>query len=161
MNNHVYELPSGTYLVVDPCYALTDEIYDSLLESVDKKLVEIEGHKAVIYPTFCGDGEFKTFFNEHHHGVLKLDLINTHVDSGLVGIIPECIVSDLINDFDERVYNIIHFTQPFKTYYDDDTGTLVFGNIHVETGFTEQEPLKIDDPYELHRSKTLDDFFKF
>lgn len=116
MNNIV--LPKGKYLVVDPCYVLKDEIYEALLETESTGTIKVMysgnlpivsmqiEHQSSEYPVYKYDDKIK----------ICKPLINLCSDSGLLAIIPFELGHE-IDEYDERVYNVIESDENITVAY--------------------------------------------
>lgn len=73
-------VPAGEYWLGDPCYAVPDELWDSLLESSDffNLPVGLAGkHKVLAFGTAYGDGMYRDQLGNMYP-----------VDAGLIGLVP-------------------------------------------------------------------------
>ena len=134
------ELDPGRYYVGDPCYALSDEQYDELLEfGYDRALswqIGGTGPRAVRFVTQYGDGTYGDQAGRVYG-----------VDSGNLACIPaeacerRLQASDYWDVRGDELYSghgvlcghFVEFDAPIKCWRTDD-GTLVFGPLVIETG---------------------------
>jgi hypothetical protein len=119
-----YTLPAGTYVVGDLCYNLSDTQYEQFLDSSaslkkegEVSLADGTMVKACAFYTASGDGRYK-----------GLDRFEYAVDSGSIGIVPLAALEG--RDMDEST-KVVKFKHAFEVY--DSAGTLVFGNIEINT----------------------------
>lgn len=71
-------LPPNKYYIGDPCYVLSDDVYDNVFGPLyNKGIYEHNGHKFAIGATACGDGIFKDNKKRRYC-----------VDAGVLSIIP-------------------------------------------------------------------------
>lgn len=132
------KLPKGWYMITDPCYVLSREIYlKDLLHTTEdvkdwenmKPIVgygEIKGYKLFNHSTYMGDGEY-----------WDLEDINYFVDSGQLSCIPiEIIEDEILGSEFKKMTNVGGrrlelFYKDFECSYDD--GTFQFGDITIDT----------------------------
>lgn len=139
------KLPAGTYYVGDLCYVVPD---DDWLDFCDRMFPD--GHAVggvkempdgINYADFCtkyGDGVYGDGF-----------LGEYYVDSGSIGCIPVCALPANFNrETAMRLGQIIDFKTAFEVGYDDETGTISFGEVHIVTGGTLGDDDEEDYDYE-------------
>jgi len=110
---------AGKYWIGDPCYAVKDENWVSLLKRtnyLDDGEFEYNNQRCFASGTSYGDGEYQD------------NLGNSYgVDAGLIGIMPlEACDGDYLDGG-----NIIDFNEDFEIDYDN--GIFEFGNIIINT----------------------------
>lgn len=129
-----YNLPSGEYILGDPCYLFPEEVWENLLASkysVDEGIFATVGDFPVIaFNAAYGDGMYYD----------QTQLVKIPVDSGLIGVFPFSLV-DLLSfhyqeerleaDEWENNYFWIDSMREFEVY--DDGGVLHFGEIVIDT----------------------------
>ncbi len=85
-------LPAGKYYIGDPCYVISREDWDSILEATNffegDGLFTFRGHKLAVYSTAWGDGLYPGYCH------VDSSLHSFGVDSGLLGAVPEELVSE-------------------------------------------------------------------
>ena len=126
------KLPAGTYYVGDLCYVVNDDDWSDFCErSFPDSYTEVVG----IFETFEGINyaNFGTKYGDG--GYADYNGRKYSVDSGSIGCIPVCALSD---EFDSeasaKLGNIIDFPEAFEVGYDEETGTIIFGNVEIMTG---------------------------
>jgi len=92
--------PSGEYYIGDPCYVLSDEMWDYWCYNLHMKKGEvwINGEKVAIYSTHCGDGEF-----------IGNNGFTYHVDSGCFGMVPSSLFDQTMRQRAEKLGTFHHF----------------------------------------------------
>ena len=127
-------VPKGTYVIGDPCYAVPDKNWDSLLQSCnffnypigyvnDGKLL----HPVMAFGTKWGDGSY--------HGT---DGNVYPVDAGLIGLVPVEIVEELADHDGDYDGVIVKFDKD-TLCVDDGSGKLKFGHITIDTDPSDEE----------------------
>lgn len=136
------KLPAGTYYVGDLCYVVNDDDWSDFCErSFPDSYTEVVG----IFETFEGINyaNFGTKYGDG--GYADYNGRKYSVDSGSIGCIPVCALSD---EFDSeasaKLGNIIDFPGAFEVGYDEETGTIIFGNVEIMTGDVDEDE---DDEY--------------
>ena len=130
--NKTTTLPPGRYYVGDLCYVVPD---DQWMDFVDRCFPDgnnmvngvFETYEGINYANFStkyGDGVFGDYFGPTYS-----------VDSGSIGCIPVCALPAAL-DIDEakRLGDIVDFPTAFEVGYDDETGTISFGDVRIVTG---------------------------
>jgi hypothetical protein len=114
------QVPTGRYVLGDPCYSVADEHWDSLLESCDyfnEPVGTVNGVKVLAFSTKWGDGCYQDQFGNEYG-----------VDAGLIGLVPISLATKkddpdgLIVDF---IGSVICST--------DGNGKLTFGKYVIDT----------------------------
>jgi hypothetical protein len=137
MNKMTNKLPAGTYYVGDLCYVVPDDDWRKFCDRMFPDGYPVGGVKemadGIKYADFCtkyGDG----VFGDYYAGGAYM------VDSGSIGCIPMCALHpDLSHDEVRDFGNIVSFDEAFEVGYDDVTGTITFGDIHIVTGEDDEE----------------------
>lgn len=133
-------LAAGTYLIGDPCYAfdLHDDWLDWLTDvwqGVDRDRLtildgRINGMRIAASRTAYGDGEYYDQ-DGHSYGV----------DAGLLGAVPVELLAaiypkyaGMTNDQIEAEIGmrVVEFPHPFHISYDEGTGKVSIGHIHIK-----------------------------
>ena len=139
---YIGTLPKGLYVLSDPCYVLSNEAYDVILEKAEKvrgtyphlPMLEYEGAKFFVHHTEYGDGTYPGNFDT-----------SFGVDSGMLGCIPlsmcasEAMVRGAFSG--SANYNLVFFRDDFDCGYDD--GTIVMGEQMIFTSEDNRETLKL------------------
>lgn len=116
-------LPPGEYYVTDPCFVLSDVVYDEALTACYyTTYYEKDGRGMVVLPTGHGDG----VFNDHQGREYG-------VEAGCIGVIPKGMGDPEILD-ETVVYgwsHLVTFEKPFECFSDE--GMLHFGHIVIDT----------------------------
>lgn len=128
-------LPAGTYVVGDPCYAISDESWIPWLEAagmyeyhargVDLDLfvapIITDGPEVAAVSTVYGDG---VYYDQRGRAY--------GVDAGLIGAVPlEAAVKDTWAMTDAH---LVEFTEPFAVYRDSE-GVIHIGALLIPTGY--------------------------
>lgn len=126
----MYKIPAGTYYLGDPCYAVPDSEWGSLLDSTDcfgnPEGFLSDGTRVVAFGTYYGDGEYYDQFGRDYG-----------VDAGLIGLIPW-------NDAFAGVGgHKVEFDR--DVFADEDHGILTFGNIVIDTVGSDDEEEEQDE----------------
>ncbi len=132
-------MPAGKYYVGDLCYVMHPqwdefcELTISQHEVSDGEFTLANGTKFSFRGTAYGDGCYEDQFGGSYP-----------VDAGLIG----CILVDDINDpeADLEAGQIIEFTSPFETSYED--GVIYIGHLRINTGDEEYDEYEEDEIYE-------------
>lgn len=127
-------VPQGSYVIGDPCYAVPDGDWQSLLLSCNYFESPIG---------YVGDGLQKTpvcaFITKWGDGFYQGSDGNRYsVDAGLIGLVPVAIVKDLSNHI------VVKFERDTLCIADGN-GTLRFGHIKIETDPMEDEEMEFTD----------------
>ena len=134
--NKTTTLPAGTYYVGDLCYVAHDDDWMDFCDRMFPDDQPVGGVKEMPdgtnYADFCtkyGDGVYYDGF-----------LGEYYVDSGSIGCIPVCALREGFNLEDAmRLGQIVNFKKAFEVGYDDETGTITFGEISIVTGDIDDE----------------------
>ena len=122
MNTDARTLPAGTYFLGDPCYAVPDERWETLLEQVDYftdpgTIGTVDGHPVVAFA--IGNDHAFTDATGHEYAT----------DAGLIGLTPMALANpDTDGDRGRWLAEsgrIVTLTSEFTAHRDGDT--LVFG----------------------------------
>lgn len=122
-------LPKDTYIVVDPCYVLSDEIMDKICDAAEQyayeQIIDIDGYKIAIASTTYGDGMWSSNLG-----------INFAVDSGLIACIPIglCTESELTDEFVQKHSLLLEATE---VQFDYCGGTYAINHLEI---YTNDEP---------------------
>jgi hypothetical protein len=130
-NNFTLTVPAGTYWLGDPCYSVPSDLWIPLLESCDffnLPVGTVNGHKVYASPTAYGDGEY-----------VGSDGYSYPVDAGLIGLVPEALVTEEPSGFSRKI-TVDH---DFIFGYED--GTIMIDTIKIPTDLDEEEE---DEVYE-------------
>ncbi len=147
-------VPPGRYILGDPCYSISGDHWDELLETCDY-FEQPVGHVSVSVPA-------KNFVYERFHvlgfqtaygdGTYKGSDGNSYsVDAGLIGLVP-VELAEALGALDETSPNyvsgkvIVEFHVP--TTCSNEGGYMKFGNIVIDTeGYDEDDYEGEDDDY--------------
>ena len=127
----------GTYVWGDPCYALTYEDWDALLDSCghfESAVGELKGQKVYALPTKFGDGMYSDSLGRE-----------IPVDSGLIGLVPTSLASRK-----PKYTHIVKIDEPTVFSVDDD-GVIMLGDIlfvHTGEDVADSYEYEDDDEYE-------------
>lgn len=127
------DLPAGQYIVSDPCYVLSEQSYNALLDIDDGRwngTYEINGIKIAVHGTEHGDGRYegnRAFYS---------------VDSGHIAIVPlssailkEFTVTDDHVEIDGQTHRIFDVNHRFGSEYIEEGGIIEFGSFErIVTG---------------------------
>jgi hypothetical protein len=121
-------VPKGSYVIGDPCYAVPNKEWDSLLQSCNYFESPIgyvknglQKFPVLAFGTKWGDGCYRgTDGNEYP------------VDAGLIGLVPVELLEDLLD------HKVVNFSKDTPCV-DDGSGKLKFGHITIDTD-PEDEP---------------------
>ncbi len=117
-----HSLPEGIYYVGDPCYSLSDELWDEYLHIADfyldgKTVMLSDGRLVASVSTCWGDGVY-----------VGSDERTYPVDAGVLGAVQAI-------DGDDRPPEVLAqtkvFAKPFDVTYQE--GTVVIGDISIDT----------------------------
>ena len=115
-------------IITDPCYVLTDEQYQTVLDRYeDGDEVDLGDFTCIVYNTFNGDGHFPDQNGNHYW-----------VDSGQLCIVPLDKVSVPIQEGLGHVFDTTDWTNGWYETSEKD-GFLTFGDITIQTGPEEEE----------------------
>jgi hypothetical protein len=121
-------VPSGTYVIGDPCYAVPDKDWDSLLQScnyfespIGYVKDGVQKFPVLAFSTKWGDGSYRGS-DGNVYGV----------DAGLIGLVPVEIVEDLSE------HEVVNFSKDSLCVYDG-SGKLKFGHITIDTDPSDEE----------------------
>lgn len=141
-----FKVEPGIYWISDPCYILSEERYEKLIESEKQDGAYIYKENNLIsiaLSTEHGDGEYNVLNSLYNSKVKLLSDINPLcVDSGLISITSFDLVSN-IDDYDEPVGIKVKVLETIDVY--TNFGILNFGSIIVDTTNTEEDVDEIDD----------------
>ena len=126
-------LPKATYIVIDPCYVMTEDNYDLLLNEYtgnngpEATEVMVNGHKMALSGTAWGDGTYDSNSST-----------SFSVDAGIIGAVPLalCCPEKLKEEFVKENSVIMTDTQ---VTFDFDNGTFKINNLEIYTGYDEEE----------------------
>jgi hypothetical protein len=128
------EVPAGHYILGDPCYAVPDSDWDSLLQScnyfenpIGYVKDGIQEFPVLAFSTRWGDGCYKGTDG------------NTYpVDAGLIGLVPVEILGKDVHNLRGDLSKIVTFDKTIKCSRDSD-GKLRFGHITIDTDPADEE----------------------
>ena len=128
------EVPAGHYILGDPCYAVPDSDWDSLLQScnyfenpIGYIKDGIQEFPVLAFSTRWGDGCYKGTDG------------NTYpVDAGLIGLVPVEILGKDVHNLRGDLSKIVTFDKTIKCSRDSD-GKLRFGHITIDTDPADEE----------------------
>ncbi len=125
-------MKAGKYYIGDLCYLLTDEYYKEIVCSFEHVSEEkiVKGVGFWWHFTAYGDGCYQDQFEKDYD-----------VDAGLIGCVNlDTIPEDALRKDDcwKRGGNIHTFEEDFSCKYEREYGTIVIGNILIETDPEEQ-----------------------
>ena len=128
------EVPAGHYILGDPCYAVPDKDWDSLLQScnyfenpIGYVKDGIQEFPVLAFSTRWGDGCYKGTDG------------NTYpVDAGLIGLVPVEILGKDVHNLRGDLSKIVTFDKTIKCSRDSD-GKLRFGHITIDTDPADEE----------------------
>ena len=134
-------VPVGTYFLGDPCYAVPNSLWNSLLNSCgffnDNSFGTVtqydKEYKVLGFNTAYGDGSFT-----------GSDGVEYGVDAGLIGLTPIGLCTD--EDFNSELGSIVTFDTPVVCTNDD--GLMSFNDIFINTADSFDEDLYSDDNYD-------------
>ena len=111
-------LPPGRYYIGDPGYVINKDHWKAFLESVDEqtRMTRFRGESCCVFQTQYGDGAYQDQGGNEYC-----------VDSGLMAAVPEALMKD-------RTGMIIRVTGRSLECRVTNQGTLIFGDIRIETG---------------------------
>lgn len=125
-------LPPGRYLIIDPCYAIQtskwNEVSDVILLGDTNDVKTYNGHQFIAYSTEYGDGVY-----EDEQG-------NSYdVDSGMIGAIPEAMVTDGVGILLGEMQEGRWITSETGLVCSKDGAVLNFGGITINTDPPDEE----------------------
>ena len=136
-------LSPDEYIIVDPCYVMTDKTYQAMVDSVFSSNNELDnvyvykGKQMVVFGTAYGDGGYSNNINAN----------SILVDSGLIACIPTSVLTK--KSIKENSKNSVVFTAESNITCQNDDGILQYGTITVDTvGHDDEEEEDDDDTYE-------------
>jgi len=123
------EVPAGSYILGDPCYAVPNHEWGQLLQSCnyfENPVGKITRHDksdyhVVAFGTRWGDGTYR-----------GSDGNDYPVDAGLIGLVPVEMVEDLAD------HTIVEFNRD-TLCVNDGSGNLRFGHITIDTELADEE----------------------
>ena len=126
-------LPQATYIIIDPCYVMTDENYDLLLEEYtgnngpEATEVMVNGHKMALSGTAWGDGTYDSNTST-----------SFSVDAGIIGAVPLalCCPEKLKEEFVKENSVIMADTTVGFKWVD---GTFYFNDLEIYTSYDEED----------------------
>ena len=126
-NEVTVKMPAGKYFIGDPCYVIGgDEWHEFLevywpdrLEFSTSPIFRYKGNLVVVFSTKYGDGVYPGSDGNAYS-----------VDAGLIGMVPYALVAEENN---EDLGSVVVFDEPVECKFYD-SGTLVFGDVTIETG---------------------------
>ena len=115
-------------IITDPCYVLTDEQYETVLDRdpYDQE-VDLGDFTCIVYNTYNGDGQFPDQEGNHYS-----------VDSGQLCIVPLDKVSVPIREGLGHVFDTTDWENGWYETSEKD-GYLTFGDVSIQTGPEEEE----------------------
>lgn len=140
MRSETLTIEAGQYWIGDPCYVLSEEMYDEMINSVNDDQFdyqyEVNGHTITVLHTEYGDGEFPASSS-------RAKFHRVAVDSDQIAAVPMA----LINPNNENLQFGFVDTLLAGTAYRDDQGELFFSCASVATGWEEEEEAE-EESYE-------------
>ncbi|EQA7786830.1 hypothetical protein ACX818_001424 [Acinetobacter baumannii] len=122
-------LPPNKYIVIDPCYVLTDEVYDKMIDqsiiSSQPQLIDLngDGKPMMVCSTLYGDGYYESNLGVYFP-----------VDSGQIAVIPlELCDSDALNDAWNQQHSFL-IEGEINFDYDTLDGTITVNHLEIYTG---------------------------
>ena len=117
----------GEYVLGDPCYALTDELWSQCFDFSDPSPVLIRilpsGDRVIALRTDHGDGRYTEVGSQQFYGV----------DSGLIGLVPMHVAAQKPGCLNE-LNRVVQFSRTTHcAVYDR---YLKFGHVVIDTGWT-------------------------
>lgn len=135
-------LPSGEYIIVDPCYVMPDKAYQDMIDTIygtthmEENEYTYKGKKMIVYGTAYGDGGYSNSANNNE--IL--------VDSGQIAIIPTDVLSKKAVKENAKHAVIITFNDLVICH--NDGGNMTFGHVEVDTKQDDEEEEEDDDWFE-------------
>lgn len=121
------QVPTGRYVLGDPCYSVPNECWDELLASCEyfnEPIGTVNGIKVLAFSTKWGDGCYRDQFGHEYD-----------VDAGLIGLVP---ISLAIKG--DNVYTTIVDFIGSNICSTDGNGLLTFGKYVIDTDGDESWP---------------------
>jgi hypothetical protein len=112
----------GTYYIGDPCYVVSDDNWDKLLDNTDffqNEDQSYKGYQILAGDTAYGDGTYTDNYRREYG-----------VDAGLIGIFPIEAVDNKYGNVEE-LGSIVEFEEDFVVEINN--GVFKFGNIIINT----------------------------
>ena len=110
-------------IITDPCYVLTDEQYETVLDRYeDGDEVDLGEFTCIVYNTWNGDGHFPDTNGNRYW-----------VDSGQLCIVP---VDKLSRPIEEGLGHVFDDNDWTNGWYEtsEEDGYLTFGDVTIQTG---------------------------
>lgn len=127
-------LPAGTYVITDPCYVI--KRWDQVITDTDcfdtTGVYQLSGYNYCGIGTMYGDGSYYDNYG-----------VEYPVDSGLIGAVA---VELVILEGKCTDYKTVTFKKSVECGIDSG-GTIYFGAIRIETGFSDEEDVDEEDEY--------------
>lgn len=120
--------PPGTYYIGDPCYVVSDDNWQQLLDDTNYFENENQSYKGLqilVGDTSYGDGTYTDNYRREYG-----------VDAGLIGIMPIEVVDNKYSNI-ENLGAIVEFEEDFVVEIKD--GVFKFGNIVINTGNDDED----------------------
>lgn len=137
-------MPAGTYYIGDLCYIIRDELWqevcDKFFGDIGDTLTLSDGRRIAMMSTAYGDG---TYYDQHSNVY--------DVDSGTLGCVAVDIPNLEFDAFGHAVFegdNYFKFDEPFIIDYQ--IGTVVFGNVRIDTSGWSLDEEGFDDDEEYY-----------
>lgn len=110
-------------VITDPCYVLTDEQYETVLDRYeDGEEVDLGDFTCIVYNTWGGDGHFPDQNGNRYW-----------VDSGQLCIVPVEFLSRPVEEGLGHVFDDSDWTNGWYETSEED-GYLTFGDVTIQTG---------------------------
>ncbi len=110
-------------VITDPCYVLTDEQYETVIDRDPySQEVDLDDFTCIVYNTFNGDGHFPDQNGNRYW-----------VDSGQLCIVPVDKLSRPIREDLGHVFDDSDWTNDWYETSEED-GYLTFGDVTIQTG---------------------------
>ena len=142
MFTNTITLPSGEYIIIDPCYVMPDDAYQKMIDTIystshmEENQFTYKGKTMVVFGTAYGDGGYPNTFNNN----------NILVDSGQIAIIPTSVLTKKVIKSNANCSVVVTFENNVQCRNND--GIMEFGNITVDTRPEEDEEDEEDNWYE-------------
>ncbi len=133
-------LPKSSYIIIDPCYVMTEENYDLLLDEYsgnngpEALEVMVNGTLMALSSTAYGDGSYDSNTST-----------SFSVDAGMIGAVPLslCDPEKLKEKFVKETSIIINSSINF----DYDNGTFYINDLEIYTGSDDDEDFEDDESF--------------
>ena len=146
--NNMITLPKASYIIIDPCYVMPEDLYSQLCNALDfdetnQKITINDRELAVLFTTH-GDGYYRSN--------IKSDTL-FGVDSGSIACGPlELCSAEMINSLDPNTFYMVN--DYVECVYSN--GTLCFNDVEI---YTDSDRDDNDDGYYEDDYHNQDSFF--